>query len=232
MESEVRRKNTNKTCYMCKNIATSTEHVPPKCLFPEAKYLPAGVNLRKELITVPSCYDHNMQKSKDDEYLFLCLLSNFANNGLARLTFESKMLPAIARKPKLYENLMKHIVPVIVENSITKEAYKTYMIKPDIKRLYNSFEYMAKALYFKQYNERFTGTCEIKDDFTLSYGLDNSTQLNDSLHKDRKAVKDYFEHKPHAGDNPEVFRYLFEENGDVLRMQFYGGSNVYVAFKK
>ena len=25
------------TCYMCDEIATSKEHVPPKCIFPEKK---------------------------------------------------------------------------------------------------------------------------------------------------------------------------------------------------
>ena len=43
------------TCYMCEKESTSSEHVPPKCLFPEKKDLPDGVDLRKSLITVPSC---------------------------------------------------------------------------------------------------------------------------------------------------------------------------------
>ena len=58
------------TCYMCTSAATSVEHVPPRCLFPEQKDLPIGVDLRKQLITVPSCDIHNSRKSKDDEYLF------------------------------------------------------------------------------------------------------------------------------------------------------------------
>ena len=44
----------NPTCYMCAAPKASVEHVPPKGLFPEIKDLPAGVNLRKELITVPA----------------------------------------------------------------------------------------------------------------------------------------------------------------------------------
>ena len=33
------------TCYMCDEIATSDEHVPPKCIFPEVKDL--GIDYRK-----------------------------------------------------------------------------------------------------------------------------------------------------------------------------------------
>jgi len=44
-------------------------------------------------------------------------------------------------------------------------------------------------------------------------------------------MRDYFEPKDHDGDNPEVFKYFLEdvEKGYVLRMQFYGASNVYIA---
>ena len=60
---------TSVTCYMCSAPKTSVEHVPPKGLFPKSKDLPAGMNLRKQLITVPACDLHNTEKSHDDEYL-------------------------------------------------------------------------------------------------------------------------------------------------------------------
>ncbi|MDC5072991.1 hypothetical protein NRA08_18095, partial [Acinetobacter baumannii] len=65
------------TCYMCDAEATTVEHVPPKCIFPESKDLSSAdklLDFRKQLITVPSCDDHNGKKSKDDEYLF-CMLA-------------------------------------------------------------------------------------------------------------------------------------------------------------
>ena len=56
---------------MCDNLATTKEHVPPKCLFPEKKDLKdISLDLRKALIKAPSCVDHNCKKSGDDEYLF------------------------------------------------------------------------------------------------------------------------------------------------------------------
>lgn len=60
----------NGTCYMCDLSATSVEHVPPKCMFPEFK--DAKVDLRRKLITVPSCDDHNAKKSRDDESSDTC----------------------------------------------------------------------------------------------------------------------------------------------------------------
>ena len=46
--------NTLETCYMCERAPSSTEHVPPKCLFPEKKDIGSDL-FRKNLITVLSC---------------------------------------------------------------------------------------------------------------------------------------------------------------------------------
>lgn len=45
-----------KNCYWCANEATSMEHVPPRCLFPEDKDVKHVYNkaFREHLITVPS----------------------------------------------------------------------------------------------------------------------------------------------------------------------------------
>lgn len=62
-------------CYWCGKLATSKEHVPPKCLFPEFKDTKDVYDnsFRHNLITVPSCDEHNLVKSRDDEYLMTCL---------------------------------------------------------------------------------------------------------------------------------------------------------------
>jgi hypothetical protein len=56
-------------CYFCGALATSKEHVPPRCLFPKAGDVVDGADYRKNLVTVASCDVHNMHKSKEDEYL-------------------------------------------------------------------------------------------------------------------------------------------------------------------
>ncbi len=55
-------------CTYCRNLATTTDHVPPECLF--AKPLP------NTLITVPSCYLCNHGAHLDDEYFRLMLTAN------------------------------------------------------------------------------------------------------------------------------------------------------------
>lgn len=68
----------NDTCFACSNSATTHEHVPPACLFPETKDTDCNQDFRRNLITVPACADHNLRKSSDDEY-FLWVLSTTAS---------------------------------------------------------------------------------------------------------------------------------------------------------
>src|SRR5262249_38328640 len=62
-------KNLMNTCFMCDKPATTKDHIPPLCFFPEQKDIPKGANYRKNLITVPACDEHNSKTSMDDEYL-------------------------------------------------------------------------------------------------------------------------------------------------------------------
>jgi len=50
-----------KICYFCGKPATSKEHAPALCFFPDSK--------RNNLTKVDSCYDHNEKTSLDDEYV-------------------------------------------------------------------------------------------------------------------------------------------------------------------
>lgn len=48
-------------CYMCDEAASSVEHAPPKCLSPEIKN--SEIDLRINLVTAPSCEEHNCKKN-------------------------------------------------------------------------------------------------------------------------------------------------------------------------
>jgi hypothetical protein len=217
---------------MCEKAATSKEHVPPQCFFPEAKDLPAGVNLRKNLITVPSCDEHNTNKSKDDEYLLFCLLLNIANNDTAFFQFSSKITRAMKLNPKTFEKFIRTKKPVIVVDNDSGETSNTYMIKINTLRIQRSLDQIARALYFKHYHRKFEGKCIILYDFALYHCGANDAKNNAFLHNALKQMREYFDKMEHAGDNPEVFKYVLGEidKGHVLGMRFYGGSNVFVAF--
>ena len=108
------------TCYMCGECVTSREHVPPKCLFPEKKDLPKGFNLRKNLITVPSCDLHNTHKSQDDQYLQLVLTCTFEGNNTKTNLFNTKVMRAFDRKPQLLAGFMKQREKVLVPDASGK----------------------------------------------------------------------------------------------------------------
>jgi len=115
-------------CYRCDAEATSDEHVPPKCLFPEKKDLPEE-DYRKNLITVPSCEAHNTARSHDDEYLFCVLVASYENNPVARQHFETKIIRLLRRKPWFQTTLLKFLTPVLLNGE------KTAAFKVDQKDL-------------------------------------------------------------------------------------------------
>src|ERR1700689_4236746 len=87
------------SCYMCDVAATSREHVPAACFFPEQKDLPAGVDLRRNLFTVPSCDVHNSHKSEDDQYLWLVMMAVRGLNETGELMASTKGLRSINERP-------------------------------------------------------------------------------------------------------------------------------------
>ena len=93
-----------KTCYMCSGRATSKERVPPKSFFPEQPI--DGVDLRRNLITVPSCSLHNGAKLQDDEFFrAVVTLTSTMQSKAARSLFMGKILRAVKESPKKYASL-------------------------------------------------------------------------------------------------------------------------------
>src|SRR5580765_5494653 len=106
--------NEKEICYKCGTSATSREHVPPLCFFPEKKDI-NNIDFRINLITVPSCEEHNAKKSTDDEFLMAALSGIVGNNEVGYVHTKTKVKRALARKSK-------HFI-----KSIFKE-HKSYLI--------------------------------------------------------------------------------------------------------
>lgn len=141
-------------CYMCDERGTTTEHVPPQCLFPEDKDLPSGVHLRRNLITVPSCAEHNSKKCKDDEYLMYTLVMNLPTNGTAFQQFSTKVTRAMGRNPSLIRRLLGKITHLIVEDTKTGAWFRTIGYEIDADRFYGVLEKVARGLYFHHYKRQ------------------------------------------------------------------------------
>ena len=81
---------------MCTAEATTKEHVPPLCLFPEQKDM-QGRDFRINLTKVPSCEEHNNNFSKDDEFLMVSIAGIIGNNSIGYQHKFGKVNRAIKR---------------------------------------------------------------------------------------------------------------------------------------
>lgn len=222
------------TCYMCEDQATSSEHVPPKCLFPEQRDLPDGVDLRKQLITVPSCDEHNSKKSTDDEYLLYCLVMSIPSNEVAGNHFFRKVMRAIERNPSLIKKYLSNTQNVHVENIETKELSKSIALQIDGERFDKALEQLSRAIYFHHFGKKHNGEIGIHPNFLLTM-TGEYKKTNDSIAKMDKISEVLFSKEPSYGENPDVFRYCAVDKGDgenkYLRLYFYGGNRVTIIFK-
>ncbi len=221
----------NKFCYKCGNIATSREHVPPICLFPEAKDV-IGLNFRKDLITVPSCDEHNSKKSHDDEFLMVSISGIVGNNLIAYLQTQTKVDRAIRRKSKDFLN--KEIIKNYKYHTLKSKTGKKYPVlygNPNYNRLVNCFEHISYGIYFHEFGERFEGTIKMLLGF-INYN-DKNTQTMTEMVKEKFIVDEIS--KEIKGENPTIFKYQFFEPDKFgligMVMTFYEGTEVFVAFQ-
>jgi len=213
------------TCYFCESPATSNEHVPPACLFPEVKDLNDGIDYRKNLITVPSCNVHNSNKSKDDEYIQLVLINGYFNNKAGQKHFNSKIIRAMTRRPSLLAALYENSDPVTVEGA------PTVAVTVDRVRFDSAFERVVQGLCVKSYGERWPKEIEIHTPVLLAMDEPDSDKVNSLVVGLCKSVIGHLNGMEKRGDNPEIFWFqlLIDKDKDRLlcRMVFYGGFDVY-----
>jgi hypothetical protein len=224
-----------RTCYMCDAPETSVEHVPPRCLFPEQKDLPPGVDLRKQLITVPSCEEHNSRKSKDDEYLLYALLLNVPNNETAKNHVFTKLIRAIEYNPHLITQFAKTQVPVVVEDSVSGKIEPTVAVQVDERRLTSGLEMMGRAIYFHHFNQRWRGEVCAYPNFILAITEPNAQELNAPVEQMAAHAGQLMQGEPRFGENQQVFSYQVKGGQapveTIMLLRFYEGSRVTLLFK-
>lgn len=216
---------------MCDNIATSREHVPPLCLFPEIKDT-KGINFRKNLITVPSCDIHNSKKSDDDEFLMLSLSGLIKNNPIGSFHQLTKANRAVRRKNKNF--IEKEVLRNRKFEKIPTTDGKFILIaigNPNYKRLEKCLRHIANGLYYNEYDKRFEGKSRMILEF-IEYSDDNTQTLKNFLKRRFKVEKEL--NLEVKGDNPEVFYYQFHKPDKfgliALKMVFYGTAEAFISF--
>ncbi len=190
------------TCYMCGAKATSREHVPPQGIFPKQKEI-MGFDLRKNLLTVPSCDEHNLKKSKDDEFLMACLAGIVGNNAIALWQTKTK-IAKVFKRTKLESAVIKN-AKALTLTSNDGTNFPVLSGNADTKRLKSCFKHIAYGLYFIEYNKIFEGDFRVLPAF-LNYEDENSETMKKLLEK--RATEDSTQWSK-KGENPEIFYYQF-----------------------
>ena len=218
----------NQHCYICGSQATSREHVPPLCLFPEQKDI--GTNkFRTNLITVPSCDLHNTKKSKDDEFLMAALAGYAGNNFLGFLQTQTKVMRAMERRENFMDIFLKDPVPTIIKNTSGK-SIPILRGTPDFFRLTRCFENIAHGLYYHHFKTPFDGRIFCIIDFV--------TYLNEMAERWKLVYRKVFDLEANEfkieGNSPQIFKYLITEPNEDgafgMRLIFYEGAMVSVSF--
>lgn len=215
---------------MCEVTATSREHVPPACLFPEEKDIKTN-KFRLNLITVPSCSDHNSKKSNDDEFLMACLAGVVGNNSIGLIHLQTKFKRAIERKSgDFMDSIIKDRVPLNLKTESGKQ-YPVLIGMADLPRLHSCFNHIAHGIYRHKFGKRFKGKVHIIIDF-LNYESEETENY-------KLLCRKRFEMEPQKlqteGNIPDIFRYEVFEPDEIgmiaMRMVFYGHASVFVAFQ-
>ncbi|MFZ3210923.1 MAG: hypothetical protein WA188_05360 [Terriglobales bacterium] len=194
-------------CYMCDAVATSAEHVPPQCFFPEG--------YRCNLITVPSCAAHNQGNSEDVEYVRNVISTQHGTNDAAARLFE-KTKRSFNRSPKLLTQTFGGLRPVLVEGE------ETGAFRIDLARHRRVMKAIAYAIYFHDNARKHRGGWRI---FTPSFGYaENIYSGQPDPWEDLRRLLDSGQYTAMPVPQPEVFKYgqiRTDQNQLIYKFEFY-----------
>lgn len=217
------------TCYMCDEPATTKEHVPPKCIFPEKKDTLAQVDYRKDLDCVPSCKKHNNDKSRDDEYLLSVLSSSVTSSDVGLRNYLTKVNRAYKRAPGLAKKYIQNMEPVEFKRT-GGDVEQGALIPIEHKRVDSVLLCCARGLFFKKTSKKLLLPGKVITHFALY--LD--PVLQNSIDETMREAGLFFNSRAKIGANIDVFWYNYHECNDYVTfyMCFYGASVVLVRFSK
>ncbi len=215
---------TGKTCYFCGQPKTSREHVPPQSFFPD------DAKLRVNLITVPSCTEHNQDTSDDDEYIRNIIMMFIGNNAVAAEHFMDKGKRSLERNAPLLAQTVGNAQRVYVGKE-GESITPTVAFDVDRKRIDRMLRKMGYALFFHQY----------KKPWPRALGIMSEHLLMADMRPDASGefVQKFAPMLPEldfSGQNKAVFQYRFFPPGNthipddnLLHLKFYESFEVWLA---
>lgn len=216
-----------KTCYMCDKPATSREHAPPRGIFPERKDSLNGEDLRVSLIVVPSCDEHNCEKSRDDEYLMQVLPMSLGLNDVADNQVNTKVQRSIRRHPHMLKAMAEDAKPVLIHDTEADTWFYAPALSIDLERVKSVLEMNARAIFFHHRGVKYHGGIRVYTNFSLNRV---SPTHNDSIAQLFSYTDQLLEGLEEHGENPKVFFYRIDREADqeIIEFTFYGTSKAIV----
>ncbi len=203
-----------KECYYCGKIATSKEHIPPKCLFPD--HIP-GKDYRKNLITVKSCFEHNLEKSSDDEYLLFILTFNTKANEIPVKHLSKKISRAINNPRKSFRSFLRKPKRILYRDSKSGLIVPTYTYEIDVERYEKILKQIAIGLYYYKYKNIFNGEIQVIVNGALS-GV--SEKINQRQMEISSTFDSVFSVIKYKGENKEIFKYKIIKNNNIIFLKY------------
>lgn len=231
-------------CYCCEKKATTRDHIPPKCFFPKAKHLPENSpNYRNNLITVPSCSEHNNCRSKDDQYTAVVIAMNSESNiafSLLKSKWTETMLKNEASLGKRICSKARK-VPIISEKGNLLILNETLAIPYEWNRIESVIKSIACGIYYLESNFQEKWIDDIYIDILISPARDS--RPHQKIHELREINQSFIDLQqedekfeiPKKGSNPKIFYYQFlktENNDCLIRIVFYDDFIFIVTLKK
>lgn len=222
---------------MCDKPSTSREHVPPKSFFPE------DPNLRKQLITVHSCKEHNLSNSMDDEYVRALIAFHFQNNQAAYDLSMTKIKSSLEQSKGFWELFFGEEKNQFVNLGGTQFA----SVAIDSARFNSEMQKIARGIYFNHFDQKSRETVLIYSPSLLALNVPSIDLID--LAKMNAQAQPLWSMATKYGANPDIFYYQIAQNTEtiqvtrpyglivpivqtftVMRMLFYTGFEVIAVF--
>lgn len=196
---------------MCEALATSREHAPPLCVFPEQDVVDR--DLRRNLVTVPSCDRHNGKKCGDDEFLqAVILMMSVAASEVAKPAFLGKYLRAVKRKP--------HVYKAFFDDKGTLAQGKLHALKIDRQRFDRCIDHLVRALFFDAFLDKWTIPILVASP-QFYKRIESDKAVVDALSLNAVEVsRQFLRQSSNRGHNPEVFQYRIRSDPDERVLGF------------
>lgn len=230
MTKKEKRSLLGQSCYACEHPATTWEHAPPRGFYPrrhEVYRIPKEIDYRRNLIQVPSCDAHNLEKSHEDQFVqsAVTIIALALGRG-------SDPHPFIERHLR---KMHPRVRAAFFENAklVQTTSGPMYSIQPDIPTISRIMEFTARGIYYheKGWAKRWPGACVIESPHFLRSDSTPTTGTKIASYAIGGLTELYRRGHPEAalrGPHTQVFAYQILEVGErlMMRLTFYGSFHV------